>query len=78
MITSSQARRGLSLVLMHNTRALPEGNARHWPAREGCPVRRFSHNADYKPWFSCFVRRTEHFPLPLQRSDLCRMAERRT
>ena len=37
-----------------------------------------SENAHYQPRFSFFVRRTEHFPLPLQRSELCRMAERRT
>jgi hypothetical protein len=22
---------------MHNTRALPQGNARHWPTRHGAP-----------------------------------------
>src|SRR5258708_23674437 len=37
-----------------------------------------SENAHHQPWFSFFVRRTEHFHLPLPRSEPCRMAETRT
>jgi hypothetical protein len=41
----------------------------------GSLVRECTH---HQPWFSLFVRRTEHFHLPLPRSEPCRMAERRT
>jgi hypothetical protein len=35
-------------------------------------------SAHHQPWFSFFVRRTEHFHLPLPRSEPCGMAEKRT
>jgi hypothetical protein len=56
--------------LMHAVQSSPQGFT--------CASAHSSEKADYQPWFSLFVRRTEHFHLPLTRSEPCRMAETRT
>ena len=43
-----------------------------------CASAHSSENAHHQPRFSLFVRRTEHFHLPLTRSEPCRMVETRT